>query len=270
MLEKMKHYGSVSYANIRICLLTILEYPTQIIGWLLSNPIQFIIGFATIKFVVAEFGTINGWSYEQLAFLYGISVISHALSMIFFVQGWFMGYFVIEGDFDRYMLRPMSILYQFFFTNFNIIGITDLIPGICVFAYGCIKTGFVWSPLAVLKILALLTGATLIRGGIYIAMGTLTFWTKSTNDFAGFTQEFFDKTTMYPLSMYPEILQFILTYIIPIGWVSFYPVSALLGVPTQFAFGGIVWITLGIGIIVFLLSAAFFKFGLRSYESAGH
>ncbi len=69
-----------------------------LINWLISNPLQFIVGFATIKFVVEAFGEINGWNYGQLAFLYGISAISHALSMIFFVQGWFMGYYVIEGE----------------------------------------------------------------------------------------------------------------------------------------------------------------------------
>ena len=222
MIATIQHYWRVTIVNIRIHLLTILEYPASIAGWALSNPIQFVVGFATIQFVVARFGTINGWGYEQLAFLYGIAVISHALSMIFFVQGWFMGYYVIEGDFDRYLLCPMSVLYQFFFNNFNIIGITDLIPGICVFTYGCVKVGFHWSILAVFELLALIIGATLIRGGIYMMLGTLSFWTKSTNEFSGFTQEFFDKTTMYPLTMYPRALQFILTFLIPIAWVSFY------------------------------------------------
>ena len=37
---------------------------------------QFIMGFAIIKFVVESFGEINGWNYGQLAFLYGLSVIS--------------------------------------------------------------------------------------------------------------------------------------------------------------------------------------------------
>ena len=139
MLQVMKHYTRGSLAHLRIAILTVMEYPANMLGWLLSNPIQFILGFATIKFVVEEFGSVCGWGYGQLAFLYGISVISHALSMIFFVQGWFMGYYVIEGDFDRYLLRPMSVLYQFCFTKFNLVGITDLIPGICVLVYGFIQ-----------------------------------------------------------------------------------------------------------------------------------
>lgn len=270
-MNTLGHYLSVTKACIRMAALTIIEYPSSIIGWLISNPIQFVVGFATIQFVVQKFGQINGWNYGQLAILYGLSVISHALSMIFFVQGWFMGHYVIEGEFDRFLTRPLSVLYQFFFTQINIFGITDLIPGIIVFAYGCYKVHFAWSIGNVLCVLALLVGATLIRGGIYILLGTTSFFTRSANDFGQYTQEIFDKTTMYPISMYPESLQFILTYIIPIGWVSFYPVSGMLGIGQQMTtFPGIVGLTLLVGVIVMVIAGLFFNYGLHRYESAGN
>ena len=267
----LAHYLSVTIYSIKMALLTIVEYPSNILGWLLSNPIQFLLGFAAIRFAVEQFGEINGWNYGQLAFLYGISVISHALSMIFFVQGWFMGFYVIEGEFDRFLTRPMSVLYQFFFTNINVFGLTDLIPGILVFLYGCVKTDFPFTVTNVVGILVMLTGAVLIRGGIYILLGSTSFWTKSANDFGQFTQEIFDKTTMYPLSMYPESLQLILTFLIPIGWVSFYPASELMGIENTFSTRGMgVWITLGVGIAAMMIAGLVFRAGLKQYESVGN
>ena len=86
-----------------------------------------------------------------------------------------------------------------------------------------------------------------------------------------FTQELFDKTTMYPISMYPESFQFVLTYLIPIGWVSFYPISGLLGIENGLIDGNTaVWLTLAVGILVILIAAVVFKLGLRRYESAGN
>ncbi len=270
MLSGIRHYTSVTLEYLKLSILTVFEYPANMIGWLISNPLQFIVGFATIQFVVKEFGDIAGWNYGQLAFLYGLAIISHALSMIFFVQGWFMGYFVIEGEFDRYMLRPMNVLYQFCFTQFNMIGITDLIPGICVFAYGCIQVGFEFNLRNMVSLLAILVGATFIRGGVYIAIGSISFWSKSILDFGAYTQELFDKTTMYPLSMYPEILQFILTFIIPIGWVSFYPAAELMGISGDvFMPGAAPWISLGAGALVFAVASMVFYSGLKKYESAG-
>lgn len=271
VIKEVFHYIDVTLVSIRIAILSVLEYPANFIGWLLSNPIQFLVGFATIRFVVAEFGNINGWNYGQLAFLYGLSVISHALSMIFFVNGWFMGWWVLDGEFDRLLTRPMSVVYQFFFTNINIMGVTDLVPGIMVFAYGCYQVSFPWSLTNVLLVLVLLLGATLIRGGLYIMLGCSSFWTRSAVDFGGFAQELMDKTTMYPISMYPESLQFILTYIIPIGWVSFYPMSSLLGIDNGLVNGGLaIAVTLFVGILVILAAAGVFKTGLKRYESAGN
>lgn len=269
--KQIWYYLDVSITCLRIAILQMMEYPSSMIGWLLSNPIQFLVGFATIQFVVSEFGSINGWNYGQLAFLYGLSVISHALSMIFFIQGWFMGWVVVEGDFDRMLTRPLSVIYQFFFTNVNIMGFTDLIPGVIVFAYGCWKISFHWTFVNACLLLVLLIGATLIRGGIYILLGTTTFWTKSTTDFGAFTQEIFDKTTMYPLSMYPESMQFVLTYLIPIGWVSYYPAAAMMGMENSIVHSqAAVWLTLLVGILVMLIAAGVFRLGLKQYESAGN
>lgn len=131
--------------------------------------------------------------------------------------------------------------------------------------------GFAWSLQNILCILALLIGATLIRGGIYILIGTTSFFTRSANDFGQYTQEIFDKTTMYPLSMYPESLQFLLTYLIPIGWVSFYPVSSMLGVDNGLTgFPGAIGLTFVIGIAVIVVAGIFFNYGLKKYESAGN
>ena len=270
-LRELCHYLDVTAQVIRMAILTVIEYPSNIAGWLISNPLQFIMGFAIIKFVVQSFGEINGWNYGQLAFLYGISVISHALSMIFFVQGWFMGYYVIEGEFDRYLTRPLGVLYQFFFTNINIFGVTDLIPGILVFVYGCVKCRIPVTWLFVVQVIVMLVGATLIRGGIYILLGSTSFYTRSAVDFGQYTQEIMDKTTMYPISMYPESMQLILTFLIPVGWVSFYPASAILGIENGIYNGLFVpFITLAVGMIVMLIAGAYFTAGLRKYESAGN
>ena len=269
-LRELVHYLDVTAQVIKMAYMTIIEYPSNIAGWMISNPLQFIMGFAIIKFVVESFGEINGWNYGQLAFLYGLSVISHALSMIFFVQGWFMGYYVIEGDFDRYLTRPLGVLYQFFFTNINIFGVTDLIPGVLVFIYGCVKSGVSVNLLFILQVVVILAGATLIRGGIYILLGSTSFHTRSAVDFGQCTQEIMDKTTMYPLSMYPESMQFILTFLIPVGWISFYPASALLEIGSGYSGLIVPFITLAVGILVMLIAGAYFNMGLRKYESAGN
>ena len=148
-MKKMRYYASVAALSIRQSIQSRLEYPFMLTGHVLANCIQWVVGFATIKFVVDQFGSIGGWGYESLAFLYGMSVLSHGLAVVFFIQTWGLGYWMIDGEFDRFLLRPMNLIFQFLFDDFNLIGFTDILPGLMVFIYGCTKVSL---PLTLTKI----------------------------------------------------------------------------------------------------------------------
>ena len=270
MLAELKYYVIVALHCVKMSMQRTLEYPAELVGWLFANPVQFILGIATIKFVISDFGTINGWGFNEIAFLYGLAVMSHALSVMFFVQTWWMGYFILKGDFDCYMLRPLNVLFQFFFSAFNLIGVTDMISGIIIFAYGCSKVHFSFNVVNVVLLLFILIGATLIRGTLYLITGCLSFLTKSRNSLVLFNLTILDQMTKYPLTMYPRVVQIIFTFLIPLGFISFYPASDLLDKNNSFCFpGGIAWATFLVGVLVFYLATRLFKRGLRRYESAG-
>lgn len=256
--------------SAKMSLQSCFEYPMAFCGWLISNPIQFLVGFATIKFVVMEFDTLAGWNFKELAFLYGMSVLSHGLSVIFFTKTWYMGWTIIHGEMDRFRLRPMNTLFQFLFGEINIFGLTDLLPGLILFIYGCIAVNFHWTLGNTICMICALIGGTLLRGAIYLMLGSITFWTKSPMNISGFVQELFNRTNMYPLSMYPRAVQFIFTFILPISWVCFYPASEFMGKPSMITLPyGMAFITLAVGIVLFFISCKIFNVGFRQYESAG-
>ena len=62
-MKKFRHYMSVALLSFRLSIQACMEYPAAFIGWLISNPIQFLVGFATIKFVVEEFETLADWNF---------------------------------------------------------------------------------------------------------------------------------------------------------------------------------------------------------------
>lgn len=269
MVKKIKYYLGVAAAFTKLSAQSSLEYPINLLGWVLVNPIQFIVGFATIKFVVDQFGTLAGWGYRELSFLYGLSVLSHGLAVMFFIQTWYMGKFIIRGQFDQFLLRPMNVLFQFLFKDFNLIGISDLIPGMIVFIYGCYHVHFQCSISNIILLAATVAGGTLIRGAVWILCGSLSFWTKSTTGYVNFTNELFDRVTMYPLTIYPRPVQWLFTFLLPLGWITFYPAGDLLGkqageIPVPMAL-----VTFGIGVLMFGLGSAVFMAGTRNYESAG-
>lgn len=269
MKHTVKYYSSVAITFIKMSIQSGLEYPINLIGWILVNPIQFIVGFATIKFVVQQFGSLGGWGFEGLAFLYGLAVLSHGLAVILFIQMWYMGKCIIHGEFDRFLLRPMNVLFQFLFMDFNLVGVSDLIPGFIVFIYGCIQVNFECSFINIVLLIITLIGGVLIRGSVWIICGSLAFWTKSPTDFVSFTLELFDRVTMYPLTIYPEALQFLFTFLIPLGWITFYPANELLNMRPDYIPVNMAVVTFGIGLIVFIFGCTVMGLGMRKYESAG-
>ncbi len=266
----MKYYSAVGTLFLKQSMQSGLEYPANLAGWLLSNLLQFLIGFATIRFVVEQFGTLRGWGFDELAFLYGLSVLSHGFAVIFFTQTWYLGYLVVNGELDRFLLRPLNVLFQFLFMDLNVIGVTDLLSGVIIFVYGCSKVNFSWTLPNIVSMLAAAIGGTLLRGAIWLVCASVSFWSKSRCDFLMYSLQLYDKTTMYPLTIYPRVLQIIFTLIIPLGWITFYPASAFLNKEIPFYIPiGVPAATFAIGLGSYLLACLMFCRGMRRYESAG-
>jgi len=263
------HYIKVGHYSIKLEIQRQMEYPSFLFAWLVANPAHFILGLVSIQIVIANFGSLNGWSFNQVAFLYGIASMSHGLSMVLFIQTWSIQYLVTEGEFDRLLLRPLNIFYQFSVMEFNLIGFTDLIPAVCILFYGCSAVGFYPSFLNVIKLLAAIAGATLIRGAVYLATCSIAFWTKR-SPFVELDNKVIYYTSMYPMSIYPMYFQIVFTYIIPLGFISFYPASELLQKSTDIILpGNLCLASLLVGIVVYIIGYTIFKKGLSRYESSG-
>ncbi len=269
-MKKLARYASLAKDFLKINIQCGLEYPSYLISWLISNPLQFLFGIITIKVVVEQFHPLGGWTFHQIAFLYGLGIMSHGISVIFFIQTWYMDYMITGGEFDRLLLRPMNVLFQFCFMDFNYIGITDFIPGFIIFIYGCISSQFPFTFVNIIKLLLVIVGATALRAGIFTMSGSIAFWTKRSHKLVDIHLYLFKYTTQYPMSIYPNVIQNIFTFIFPLGFLSYFPSSEIFGIDTGYKFVGslCVWAFV-IGVGFYYLSTRVFYLGLRRYESSG-
>lgn len=272
-MEQLKYYLSVFIMNMKLEIQNGLEYASYMFCWFLMIPIQGFSGIYVLKTIMSHVDTLNGWNFPQVAFLFGLALISHGFHDLLFIQTRHIEYMIIRGDFDRMLLRPMGVFFQFCSGEFNLVGFFDMIPGIVIFLYGCRATGFVWSVFNILCLLLITLGGTLIRAAVYTVTGSVAFWTKKSAFFVELNLAIFERTTQYPLSIYPDWFIRFFTFVIPLGFVSFYPVSGLLQIPLPAGFplplDMILWSPV-VGIFCFLLARAFFNYAMKhKYESAG-
>lgn len=269
-MKTLRHYTSVGLFCAKMTIQQQLEYPLFLVSWFLMIPTSYFSGIWMLKIIVDRFQPLRGWDFPDLAFIYGLGLLSHGMMVIFFITTWQMGRMVIQGEFDRMLLRPMNVFFQLIVSYVNFIGLIDLIPGTVIFFYACHLVGFEWTTANILKLLLVIIGGMLIRASIYIVLGTVAFWTKQNSSLVGMANHLFERFTLYPISIYPFIIQFLFTFLVPIGFVSYYPANDFLGknggfeLPLDLA----IW-TPFIGLVCFWLSQLVFKQGMKNYESAG-
>ncbi|MFE4711598.1 ABC transporter permease [Paenibacillus sp. NPDC056722] len=269
-MSGVKHYFTVFGYYAKLAIQRQLEYPLFLVSWLLMIPTQYFAGIWMLRIIVDKFQPLEGWTFNDLAFLYGLGLLSHGLVVVFFIPTWGTESAVLRGEFDRLLLRPLNVFFQFITGYFNFIGLIDLIPGIVIFLYAAHAVDFNWGLLSILKLIITIIGGVLIRGGIYTIVGAVAFWTKRSGNLIGMTIATLERTTMYPLTLYPYVVQVVLTFLLPIGFISFYPAEsflekkASLELPFDMTIG-----TLIVGLVCMAVAYLVFRQGLRRYESAG-
>src|SRR5918998_1131716 len=89
-----------------------LQYRTNFLILVVMGLVYQGTGFAFIWVVLSRFEAVGGWTLGHVAFLYGLRLIMHALSMILGGHTRELDHQIRHGEFDRYLLRPLAPLYQ--------------------------------------------------------------------------------------------------------------------------------------------------------------
>ena len=219
-----------------------------------------------IGIIFSQIPSLSGWSFEEILFIYGFSLIPKSLDHLFTDNLWMVGYRIVrKGDFDKYLTRPINTLFHVITENFCVDAFGEMLSCVLLLGYAIPRLSM---PFYVYTIpLALVTAvfATLIYTSLKIMTAAISFWTKAsghithmlymTNDFS-----------KYPVTIYNKSVRFIITYIIPFAFTAYFPASYFLtGENGLFCIGG----TVVAGTVLFAIAVFVWNRGLRAYESAG-
>ncbi len=270
MLEKIKQHFAVATWLLWLSIRKQVEWILTLISFAIALPIKCATGLVLIYVLVDKFSPLYGWSFNQLVFLYGLSYVSDGLASTFASQARRIEIYVTRGDFDRSLVRPISVLFQFLFRFIFLGGVMEVISGLIVLIYGYRLSGFSLTFVNIVKIAVVILGATLIRVAYLIIVGSIAFWTKRSGPIVWVWDEIVRRTTQYPITMYPQIFQALFTFILPFSFISYYPCCDFYGFKSQFDLPlNFVFWTPVIGIFTFILANKIFNYGLKVYESAG-
>ena len=224
----------------------------------------FSLGFVIILFQKAS--QLKGWRFEEVIFLYGFSLIPYGLFNIVSLNLYDFGNnYIIEGKFDRVLLRPVSSLFQVLFETFRIESFQEVATGTFCMWWASHRLHVPWTPLKIVTLLFFGICAAVIYVSIFLILSTVSFWFE---DRIGVHPPVWNVIAFgrYPLSIYSGAVQFFLCWIIPFGLASFYPSVRLLGrvvAPEYVQFVPVV------AVVFLTLAISLWNFGTRYYSSTG-
>ena len=243
----------------------LMEYRANFIIGAASTVVQQSAWLLTIWVVMSQIPSLNGWGLNEVLLIYGLVTLAQSINHMFADNLWTIGWnYIRSGQFDRFLVRPIDPLFHLLADRFCHDGLGHFLTGLVLIAGSTAAMNFEWT----IGKFAYAVVAVLSGGAIFISLNLLTattaFWIVES---IPFTQIVFNnhEFAKYPLSIYHRGLQFMLTWIVPYGFASFYPASYLLGRDV----GVMAWLAPVVAGILLFVSYRFWQIGLRRYSSTG-
>ncbi|MET9730124.1 ABC-2 family transporter protein [Streptomyces sp. NPDC006458] len=228
-------------------------------------------GLAFIWAVLDRFGDLGGWSLGEIAFLYGLRLAAHGLWVVPGHQLIFVDQVVVEGEYERYLVRPVPPLLQLLTRRFRPIALGDLAGGLALLAVAGSQAPVDWSAPAVAFLVLAVVGGAMVEASTQLAASALVFRLLKTMPVKQLIDGIFNEFGNYPMGVFGPAARFGLTFVFPLAFVAYLPSTVLLNrtgelsVPPELA-----WFSPLVGVVLLLIAYRFWCRQSRHFQSSGH
>ena len=243
-----------------------MAYKSDFFISIITTLVATAFGLAVVFLLFRRAPEIAGWTFPEILFLYGFGLIPLSLFNLLSVNLYYFGeVYIVEGKFDRVLLRPVNSLFQVMSEQFRLESIGDTMIGLAIVLYSSnqlgLRYGLIdWSFLVVAAICGLL-----IYISIFLMLTCVSFWVE---DRVGVIPPVYNMMAFgrYPLSIYSPAIQFLLSWIIPFGFAAFYHASSLLGREEHIDY--VLYMPF-VTVVFLVLALALWNQGVQNYSSTG-
>ena len=274
MRTGLRRYAVLSWHLARAGYLSSTRDRVDLLLGIVTNVVRQSVQLALIGIVLSHFQVLAGWSLPALALLIGLRSMSHGVFVSLFnpIRG--VQDRIRRGDLDRLLLQPIGVLYQAAFGGtVELLGFGDFLVGLGFFVYAMLGLGVHWTAvLAAFTLLVVFSGVA-IEFAIYLASGVVAFWTLQDSPLYALTYMLHERLALYPISIYGQTLQFVMSWIVPVAFINFFPAAVFfshshLAMPVGLTVG-LGWLTPVMATLAALVAIGLWRVALRRYQSTG-
>ena len=130
---------------LKMTLRGILQYRVDFLISLVSVVLLNGANIVQLSVISWRFNALGNWRVGDLLVLYGMFMISWSIFSIFFRKLSKIQEEIVNGGFDIYLLRPVSVFLQLVGGDINYTGLCDIAMGIALVITGLTATDTVWT-----------------------------------------------------------------------------------------------------------------------------
>lgn len=259
----MKRYIRLWIAIINWSSKRFLENRFNTIANMMAVIFSLLVPVLFINIIYLHTDSLNGWNKGQVLLLLGTSRIVLALYSALF-QGSInrLPEYIRHGDLDHLLARPISSQFYLSFRLSRPFELLNVLAGLALFIYALTHLNLELSLASYLVLLLSLTTGIIILYAIHYLIATFSIWMVSFyslgNIFYMITQPL-----SLPTNIYGQTLSFILTYILPLGFIVMVPVQIF--IYNSFT---LFIVEIALSTILLLCSILFWNYALKHYTSA--
>lgn len=241
--------------------LMMLNQKSVLLIFLIGKILRFIFFTAFLYFLVKGSNNLAGYNSNQVIFFFMTFMVIDTTAQFFFREVYRFRTYVVSGDFDLILAKPMSALFRVLMGGADVIDLITLPP----LYFATVYVGNLLSPTLyqIFIYLLLLVAGLLITTAFHIivlSFGIITFEV----DHSIMIYRDISAMGRFPIDIYKEPLKGMLTYFIPVAIMVTLPAKAFMGLAT---FRSMV-AALIIAILLIFIANNFWNLALKKYTSA--
>jgi ABC-2 type transport system permease protein len=247
-----------------------LQYRASFVLYFLGQFGATFLDFLAIAVVFGQIELLAGWTFAEVAFLYGTTGVAFNLADIFVSEVEYLAERIRTGTFDRLLLRPISPLLQLLGEEFALRRFGRLAQSSVVLGVAMAAVDVDWTIGRIVAVPALVFTGAVIFGAIWVIVGSLAFWTTDGNEVANAFTYGGNLMTQYPMGLYGRWLLRLLGFFIPLAFVNYFPALYVLGRDDTLGAPDFVrFLSPVVGVATVVVARLTWGYGIRRYTSTG-
>ena len=251
--------------SIKMQLKKELEYKVSFIINFISQIFIYFTYYIIILALFNKFNNINGFTLYEILLCFSIINFGFSFNEVFFKGIDKFEDLIINGTLDRLLLRPVNVLYQVMYEEFNFSKISRIVQSLIILIISLINIKIKLTLTKIILLILMLLGSILIFFSIFVLMASYCFITVQGLEVKNLFADGGKHVAQYPISIYNKSFMFIFTFIIPYAFINYYPLLYFLDKKNN-----ILYYFSPLLIFIYLILCLYcFKVGLKRYNSIG-